>query len=204
MRNNLKSAAIILAFSLITPSALAQDFELANLTLGLTPAEVKTKMAEIGYTPYKPAGSSEILRNLSFAQKVKKEQGEYLSRGDGDSIERMYYSKNERESVTVEFEPYPSGDFVNKIVYGLKDKTLSQSKFQQRVHKKYGKPELGTPILQIWSGDQKMSRDNISSKETLHFMPMNFMINLSSAVSKSDYEKALLRANPRASDETTF
>ena len=58
--------------------------------------------------------------------------------------------------------------------------------------------------MQVWDGDQKMSRDNIGSAENLRFMPMSYGIVLSSQVSKKDYEEALLKANSKSSTDTTF
>lgn len=150
-------------------------------------------MTKIGYERFREQST------LTFAQKVKREQGEYIRRKDHEGTYRLDFKKNEREFVSVKFEQFPNGQFVKHVSYHLKDKTMKLSDFRDRVIGKYGEP---SDKNSTWYGDQDMSRDNISSKEVLNLA--SFYINLSGTVSSIDIDKAVLAAIPKSSNETTF
>lgn len=200
------ASAVLGASALLMSAAAAQSFDVADLKLGMTQADVEATMASQGYEPHNKAGrSTHITKQATFAQAVQQSLGEYIPRKQHEGVQAIFFQKGDsRQLVAVSFTEFPSGAFVTEISYVLQDKSFTVQEFSDRIRQKYGAPDSSQniPAQSTWVGDQGLTRDNISYDESL--IQRSFGLTLKGRVKRNDMRKAIQEARPEATADTDF
>jgi len=113
------AGAVLGASALLMSSATAQSFDVADLKLGMTQADVEATMASQGYEPYNSGGrSTHITTQPTFAQVVQQSLGERIPGKQHEGVQTISFQKGDRRQfVSVSFTEFPSGAFVTEISY---------------------------------------------------------------------------------------
>jgi len=197
--------ATVLVLTLSPPSAFAQDYDVGGLKIGMSQTEVETIISENGYEPYFKAGRKTHIQTApTFEQAVQQKQGKYFPKKNQEGLGSLVFQKDNREVIGVQFREFPSGPVVIGVSYSLRDKTITQPVFVERVASKYGKADQNTamPDTSTWLGDEDIVIDGISIKETLRRPGIG--LNLTGLVNSVDYNTALNATTPAPKGSTSF
>lgn len=149
MRALIYGAAIISA--LTTAPALAGDvrqFEIQNLRLGMTVAEIKEAGKKAGLGEFRET------RSPSFEQAVAMAQRKNIPAGSYGGVQTMQ-SKAGGASVRVGLIQTPNGSRAARITYSYLDTSLSREKLRADIVRQYGAPDAQRDLEWVW-GDTAM------------------------------------------------
>ncbi len=144
MRALIYGAAIIAA--LATAPALAGDvrqFEIKNLRLGMTVAEIKEAGKQAGL------GEFREMRSPSFEQAVAMKQQKNIRPTDFAGVQTMHV-KTSKAAVHVSLVPTPDGSKVWRIAYSFLDPSLNREALRENVFRQYGEPERQIDREWLW------------------------------------------------------
>jgi len=154
------------------------NFDISGLQIGMNRSEVDSITAQNGFTPRNDSGSkSNVSPALTYAQLVKKKQGESISdlnRTKHEGIGAMSFQKDGKEFLYIIFTPFKGGARVTGVNYSLKDPARSAAKLEEIVIRKYGEPDGELNIAtKIWEGEGNYYIEGIPVKEKLQLTSLS-------------------------------
>lgn len=120
-----------------------RQFEIQNLRLGMTVAEIKEAGKKAG------VGEFRELRSPSFEQSVALAQRRNVSPSAFAGIQELR-AKLPKASVQISLVPTPAGPKAWRIVYSWLDTSLNRDTLRQEIFRQYGQPERQIDREWLW------------------------------------------------------
>ncbi|MEP1229688.1 MAG: hypothetical protein ABJG88_03335 [Litorimonas sp.] len=190
-----------LAVGMMTPSAFAQTYDIAGVTLDMTPDQVASALKSKGYVPDKSIKfvslngakietvyvSQTPQYNYKQAVKINEltfenpkisyaEIEKTLPLSSASGVLTMAFKKGDgREKIKVEFIELPSGSYSRAVNYVLKDLKLTRDVAKDKAFQKYDIAEKNA--FNNYVGEE-ITRDSFLVLESLRISPANGKLSL--------------------------